>query len=386
MRKLAAIVLVFFIITNCAGPEYETFEYRAGSLDLEQTLAHVDLGIDITGTLCLEAGGEIIPAQSERISLYMVRVWWLANQSAGETVEYTIRPDMECSEADYTWQRTGDQSIVLEFEGSPIIQYEHPVYDRDNIDETMKAFHHVFSPITGQFITKGPGGLFSHHRGIFFGYNQVAIGDRVLDFWHNRNGERQQHAEIITEFSGPVFGGHKAMINWTAPDDEIWFEEHRDLRAHLHTDGSYLIDFTSEMYAIAGLIRLGGDLQHAGVQFRAAQYVADNPESTRFIRPADWEHIPQDEELGEDDRIGLPWNAMQFEIEGNTYTVVYMSHPNNPSRNTEMSERKYGRFGEFFPAQQSEGAPLIFRYRFWVVPGESPSVDEIDRMYRIYAR
>lgn len=385
MRKLSVILLLFLFAANCNGPEYDTFEYTADA-ELDQALVSVNVPLaDATGGICLQANDELIPAQVERITDSRAYVWWFANQQAGETVEYTTRQDAECADTGYAWEQVGDHSNRLVHNGQPLLQYEHPVFDPDNVEETKKAFHHVFSPVSDEIITKGPGGLFSHHRGIFFGYNQVSIGDRVLDFWHANDGEYLAHTRYLDEFEGPVFGGHIAQINWTAPDDEVWLEERRDIRSWLHSDNSYIVDLSIEMYAIAGLIRLDGDLQHAGVQFRAAQYVADNRENTRFIRPADWADYPQDYELAEGERENMPWNAMQFEIEDNTYTVVYMSHPDNPGRTKEMSERLYGRFGEFFSYQQSEGAPVFINYRFWIIDGEAPSVDEIEAMYQKYA-
>ena len=385
MRQLSVIALLLLFAANCNGPEYDTFEFTADeNLDGELISVNVPLA-DVSGGLCLQINDELIPAQAVRITASRAYVWWHANQQAGETVEYAIRTDAECADTEYAWERVGDQSLRLVHNGRPLIQYEHPEYDPDNVDETKKAFHHVFSPVSDEIITKGSGGLYSHHRGIFFGYNEVSIGDRVLDFWHANDGERLEHADFRDVYEGPVFGGHIAQINWIAPDDEIWFEERRDIRSWVHTDDSYIIDINIGMYAIAGLIRLDGDLHHAGVQFRAAQYVADNPEDTRFIRPADWADYPADVELEEGERENMPWNAMQFTIEDDTYTVVYMSHPSNPGRTKEMSERKYGRFGEFFSYQQSEGAPVNIRYRFWVIAGESPSVDEIESMYQKYA-
>lgn len=387
VKTILALSMLLLLAAGCQGEEeYDTFEFTTGDEALENTITYTDMNIDLVGELCLEANDELIPAQSERISMYMVRVWWRATQAAGELVEYTIRPDADCVEQRYSWNSVGDQSVQLEYNGTPLIQYEHPVFDYDNIEETKKPFHHVFSPRTGEFITKGPGGLYSHHRGIFFGYNKVEIAGRELDIWHANDGERSEHTDFTAEFSGPVFGGHVVQIDWKDHDGEKMLEERRDVRAFQHTDGSFVVDFHSNLFATAAPVRLGGDLQHAGVQFRAAQYVADNSESTRFIRPGDWAHIPADEELEEEDRINLPWNAMQFELEDGTYTVVYMSHPSNPGRNTEMSERKYGRFGEFFPYQQSEGAPVVYRYRFWIIPGEAPAVGEIDEMYRVYSR
>lgn len=385
MRTFTAILILIFFSVNCDGVEELTFEYTAGDNDLDGVLTSVDINMEETSeTLCLEVNEELLPAQAERLSSTRARIWWKANQPAGETVEYTVHTDRECANTEYSWVRTGDHSIQLQYNGQPLIQYEHPVYNPDNIEETKKPFHHVFDPVTGELITKGPGGLYSHHRGIFYGYNQIEIAGRVLDTWHAEDGERTEHVEFEEEFAGPVKGGHVAKISWNDQEGELMLEELRDVRAFKHTDDSFFIDFHIRVFAIAAPARLGGDLQHAGVQFRAAQYVADHADETRFIRPEEWAHLPADEELGEEDRINLPWNAMQFNIEDNPYTVVYMSHPWNPGRRAEMSERTYGRFGEFFPHQMSEGAPFELRYRFWVIAGESPSVDDIQRQYEIY--
>ncbi len=384
MRNLSVFVLLLLFAAGCtAGDQEQTFEFTA-SHNLDNALVNVNLPLDdLSGDFCIEADGELFPAQPERLTATRALLWWRATQAEGTTVEFTIRRNMDCSEQTYAWERTGDQSLQLRVNGRPLVQYEHPVYDSDNIEETKKPYHHVFSPVSDEFITKGPGGLYSHHRGIFFGYNQIEILNKTLDIWHAQNGERGEHEEILVEFSGPVLGGHIAKINWKDEEGDIMLEERRDIRSMTHTDNSYYIDFHSRVFAIAAPARLGGDLQHAGVQFRAAQYVADNSDATRFIRPAELAHVPADEELGEDDRINLPWNAMQFTIEGNTYTVVYMTHPSNPGRG-EMSERTYGRFGEFIPHHMSEGAPVDFRYRFWVIAGEAPSIDEINEQYQRY--
>src|SRR5690625_7325293 len=113
------------------------------------------------------------------------------------------------------------------------------------------------------------------------------------------------------------------------------------------------MEMNSKLTALYEFVDLKINLQHAGNQFRAAQYVADNSETTRFIRPADWSDYPEDEELDETRWENLPWNGMHFMIENNPYTVVYMSHPSNPD-NSQMSERKYVRFGECMLYQLAE--------------------------------
>lgn len=386
MRSISSVLLFVFFIAGCGNSTNHTFQYTAGNHDLEGVLVYTDLELEYaSGELCLETGGELIPGQVEQLSSDGVRVWWQATLSAGETMEYRLHTEQNCSDTEFSWQRTGDQSIHLQQNGQPLIQYEHPVFDTENIEDTKKPFHHVFDPTSGEMITKGLGGLFPHHRGIFFGYNQVRINEKQLDIWHARDGERSEHNEFLTEITGPIFGGHIAQIHWKDYDGNIMLNEVRDVRAFRHADDSFFIDFHTKLTSIAGPAELAGDLQHAGVQFRASQYVADHSGGTRFIRPDDWSHNPSDEELGEQEWENLPWNAMQYSIDENSYTVVYMSHPLNPEP-SEMSERKYGRFGEFIPHSLDEDETLELRYRFWINSGDNLSVEEIERQYQIYSQ
>ncbi len=388
------LIILFFssimLFAGCSADDYEkVFEVRAETHAIYNTPVYAWLEgveLDENATLCLYSDGEIIPAQIETVDGSRQRIWWVVNLEAGESASYGLRVSDECQTAEYTWERISEHSTRLFLDDLPVIQYEHPVFDPDDIEHTKKPFHHIFEPTGNQLITKGPGGLYSHHRGIFLGYNHVYVGDSEerVDIWHANNGERSEHAEIIDEYSGPVMGGHKLRIYWKDHDGVPFIEEIRDIRVFSQPYGETLIDFHSVLHAIDQPVRLEGDRQHAGVQFRASQYVADNSGFTRFIRPEGLEHIDPVTEIEGADMYNLPWNAMHFIIEESPFTVAYLSHPSNPG-NAEMSERLYGRFGEFFPYHLTENNPLEVYYRFWVTEGQVPEVDNIDLKYRNFA-
>lgn len=387
MKLLSTAFILFLFLSACGGPEPVSFEYTTGDNALFQAPVSATVTMDeIPETVCLETASResLIPAQVEEQTGSNVKIWWTGSQPSNSTATYTVRTDAECPAPEYTWERTDDDSIQLLYDGNPLIGYEHPVYDPQDVEMTKKPFHHVYSPTGDETITKGPGGLYSHHRGIFYGYNRVILGDREFDMWHAENGEHTQHDRFLKEMSGPVFGGHVVEIDWIDENGEVLLEEERELRVRRLSSESFVIDFDSRLYAIAGLFSLSGDLQHAGVQFRADQYVADNEDVTSFIRPPALADLDPTEELDEENRMDLPWNAMNYSIEDNEYTVVYMSHPSNPD-DGEMSERLYGRFGEFIPYQLSEGAPFLLKYRFWIVEGEAPTAEEIEDMYQAFA-
>jgi peptidoglycan-associated lipoprotein len=43
-------------------------------------------------------------------------------------------------------------------------------------ERTYKPFYHLYDKNGEDFVTKGPGGKFTHHRGIYFGFDQYSIG------------------------------------------------------------------------------------------------------------------------------------------------------------------------------------------------------------------
>lgn len=391
MKKYTLPIIFIFLLTACNNDTI-TLSISASDYDLDNVPVYTDIdasAIQTNSDVCLEINGQIIPAQLEKQYDGNDQIWWIANLRAGETASYTLLTDGNCTSqtTQFSWEDVNNNSKRLNSNGQPVLQYEYPVYDPNNIEATKKPFHHVYGPAGDQLITKGPGGLYTHHRGIFFGYNHVYLEnqpDTRIDIWHARYGERSEHEEIVSEFDGPVMGGHSVKILWKDLSGNPFIEEIRHIKAFKVSESETIIDFQSTLSALDQSVRLEGDLQHAGVQFRAAQYVAENAEQTQFIRPDKWDHVSPDDEIGEEERIDLPWNAMNFKIDGQTYTVAYMSYPSNPD-GAEMSERKYGRFGEFFPYEISPNNPLIVRYRYWITQESTPSRDKINRMYMPYA-
>lgn len=379
-------VLIFSACVEVNDDQVLQVTLPSGDLNLINTPVYIDIedrSFEEISVLCVYTENEVIPAQVEKLSETKHRIWWTASKPASDSVTYSFRIGGDCYDQVLTWESAGDQSSLLRMGDQPVLQYEHPVYDSNDVEQTKKPFHHLFDPAGDKLITKGPGGLYSHHRGIFFGYNHIYINDTRVDIWHARNGERSEHEEVLNEITGPVMGGHIVKIYWKDHDGEAFLEEKRDIRAFRQFDDVTIVDFSSTLSAVGDPVRLDGDRQHAGVQFRVAQYVADNADQTSFIRPQNLAHVNPREEIEGDDMMDLPWNAMHFQIEDRSYTVAYLSHPDNPA-GAEMSERLYGRFGEFFRYEVTPDNPLQVHYRFIVMSG-SLTREEIEKQYRLYS-
>ncbi len=325
------------------------------------------------------------PAQVEHTDAGETYLWFFADVPAGESRDYEVVFDAPQADHSFRWEQQENNTAELLANDTAVLRYVHPDFDPEDVENTMKPFHHVYAPDGSRLITKGPGGLYSHHRGIYFGYNRIRVNGESLDVWHSRNGEHTEHLEVKKARTGPVFGDHVVIISWNKPDGEPFAEETRHVRAFRQPDGDTVIDVHSTLRSVAGAVELGGDLHHGGLQFRAAQYVADNAEHSRFLRPEPWDEHPADEELEDTENyVDLPWNAFQFRVEGNDYTAGYFSHPDNPD-GAQMSERLYGRFGEFIPYEIDDDRSLTLSYRFWFADTHDVARGRLEAIYSTYA-
>jgi len=283
----------------------------------------------------------------------------------------------------FSWHDTPGRHSELSFGEKPVLRYMYEKLDTsspERRDETIKPYHHVYDPAGDTIITKGHGGQFTHHRGLFFGFNKVTYnGNKPADVWHCRNGESQQHVAVVNEEAGPVLGRHRLNIEWRGRQDDVFAVEHRELTAYATPRGT-LIDFASRVETVGGEVKLDGDPQHAGFHFRASNDVSENTKAeTYYLRP-DGKGEPGETRNwpGDKEHVDLPWNAMSFVVDGLRYTALYMDSPSNP-KEARFSERDYGRFGSYFEYTITKEKPLEVSYRMWVQRGELKIKEAQDR-------
>lgn len=288
----------------------------------------------------------------------------------------------------FTWHTEKDEYTELRDGGRPVLRYMHKPFDdstKENRELTYKVYHHVFDPAGKRLVTKGPGGLYPHHRGIYFGFNRITYGNgKKADTWHCTGGAHQSHEKVLASEAGRLLGRHRLQIDWHGENKEVFAREERELTVY-HVPGGTMIDFASRLKTTGGPAKLDGDPQHAGVQFRADNEVAaKTSKETIYIRPdgvgqpgVEW-NWPQQK-----NQVNLPWKAMSFVLGGQRYTVANLDRPENP-KEARFSERTYGRFGSYFVYDLTPDKPLEVRYRFWLQEGQMKP-DEVARMAAAFA-
>jgi sialate O-acetylesterase len=301
----------------------------------------------------------------------------LPELKAGATLNLRAVPVPDTAEPKsanaFSWHDTPGEFLELRFGDRPVLRYMYQALDdstKEKRDQTFKVFHHLYDPAGKHLVTNGPGGLYPHHRGLFYGFRKVTYDGQEVDIWHCTGDTYQGHEKFLEATAGPVLGRQRVRIGWYGKGKEKFATEERELTVYA-VPGGRLVEFASRVRPVKGPVKLDGDPQHAGFHFRADNEVAaKSKDETIFIRP-DGEDKPGASRNWPDQKthVNLPWDAMSFVLGGQRYTAAYLDKPSNP-KEARYSERPYGRFGSYFVAEATEKDPVTVDYRIWLQEGK----------------
>lgn len=287
----------------------------------------------------------------------------------------------------FAWHDTKGESMELRFQDRPVLRYMYKAIDESSKaarEQTYKVFHHLFDLTGTKIVTKGPGGQFTHHRGIFYGFNKVTYGEgKKCDVWHCTGDAHQSHERFVASEAGPVMGRHTVEIAWHGAGKEVFARELRELTVYNIPDPikpqAVVVEFASKLVTTGGTVKLDGDPQHAGFHFRADNEVNGRKAETYYVRPdgagkpgetRNWPNLKT--------HVNLPWDCMSFMLGQQRYTVTYLDRPTNP-KEARFSEREYGRFGSYFEYELTAEKPLKLQYRLWLDAGETNPTQAAER-------
>ncbi len=272
--------------------------------------------------------------------------------------------------------KAGEHLDVLR-EGKIVARYmyAHDVSTPARQAETYKPYLHVFDAAGTGPITKGAGGSFTHHRGIFLGWNKVGVGGKVYDRWHMKGGD-QVHEKFLTQTADKERVVFASLIQWqgATADTTILEDERTFTFLPAPAPGYALIDVVSKIKAVAGETTLDGDPEHSGMHFRPAEEV--DKTKTAYLYPVESANAHKD--------LDYPWFGESYTLGGQRYSVVYLNHPGNPKGARHSAYRDYGRFGAFWTATIPAGGTLEIRARFLISEGELPSAEAIQKLWNEY--
>ena len=409
-RMLVSLYLVFLLGTSAFSKERAIdFTVTAREDSLHNAIAivrlHAKLVGDAASVSVVGDDGKEVPAQLAKPHLLARESGskgevdaddrelhvLIADLKPGQSAKFKLTVSGDSKPTDgFAWKMIdGHEELLLN--GRPLVRYMNAPYDskltqakKEIANPTTKPYHHLFAPDGKTLVTNGPEGIYPHHRGILYGFNNITYDGKKADVWHCRNGEHTIHEKVLASEQGKLFGRHTLQIGWIGQDGKPFASEKRELTFY-NLPGGTLIDFESVLTTPLDKVRLDGDPQHAGFHFRANSAMEKNIKETFFIRP-DGKGKPGEEKnwdpKSKKGPVNLPWDAMSFVLDGNRYTVVYLDHPDNP-KEARQSERCYGRIGTYFGYDLAKDHPLKVRYRLWFQAGE-PTVDQCNLLDKAF--
>ncbi len=251
----------------------------------------------------------------------------------------------------------------VQFNGQTVLRHMNE-WDPARRAETFKPYTHVFDFAGKEPITKGPGGDFTHHRGLFIGWNKTILDGVSYDFWHC-NKVIRKHVKYLPdqEKADANSATMVSVAEWPAPDEKIVVRETQTITATKPSEGKLQLDVTFKLEAPSGPVKLEGDVQHAGFHFRAAQEVHKRQKETVYIMPEG--AVPAVGANGK--KIGdtfekCNWVVCQFNIGDKRYAVAHFNAPEN-AQPVQYSTRAYGRVGAYSKTAIPADPPRTQRYR-----------------------
>lgn len=289
--------------------------------------------------------------------------------------------------AGFKWVDHPEKFIDLEMDGKKVIRYmyEFDTSTPEKKHETYKVFYHVFDENGRDLLTKGPDGeteyeqgLYTHHRGIYIGWNKIKCRNATYDLWHMKNNAVQKHVKVLNQTVSPDSASMTTLIHWLDSKGRLIIEEKRQVVVYRSDDEILKLDFNTGLTAAEDLT-LDGDPEHAGFQYRPHNDVASGPASVkaRYLFPSDDVKLVK----GKLPKKDLPWVALSYGLNGKRYSVIHMVHPSNPGGYVYSAYRDYGRFGAFFTHKLKKSQSLTLKYRITVKQGNLPARAEASQKY-----
>jgi hypothetical protein len=234
----------------------------------------------------------------------------------------------------------------------------------------IKPHLHIFGD-EGDWLTEwSPRQSFPHHRGIYIGWNHISSDLGSFDLWHFNNGGKMSVVKLDELRGDRDTARLVATIEWRGGKkdtngQDLLLTEKRMLVISRPEGKRTQVDASFALHAARDL-NLGGDLQHAGIHFRASTKLQGREKETAYL----WEpDLP-----GPGGKVSskeAKWARLVFPIGSRWYAATEFNAPGNPVE--EISWRNYGRFGFFFKRALKKDETLALNFRFITERTEAPA-------------
>jgi hypothetical protein len=271
-----------------------------------------------------------------------------------------------------------DKSLGLWDGKQPVLVYNHGVLLKDGVpaNRARSTYVHPLYGLDGEVLTDDFPKDHYHHRGLFWAWPHVKIGERQYDLWDLRGIEQKFERWLKKEAGATATLG--VENGWYVGDKKV-VQERVWLRVHPATADSRAIDVECAWTPLGQAITLTGaeGKSYGGFTLRFA------PGTNTAIT------IPSGLTTEDLAMTNLPWADFtrlwtKEKITSGAAIFVPPSHPDFPPQ---WLTRHYGALCLGWPGVKSAtfpaGEPIRCRYRVWIHRG-APNASTIERAYKAY--
>lgn len=279
-----------------------------------------------------------------------------------------------------------DGGYLISESGEPVLFYRLDPTSFEGRYERSNYIHPLYG-LDGEVLTEDFPEDHRHHRGVFWTWHQVLIGDvRAGDPWLARGFSwKLENADVL-----PSGNGLRTTHAWYSPDfqngEEPIVEERAEIVVHPAEGDRRNIDFDIQIRPLQDGVRLGGsedDKGYGGFSLRVKML-----EGLRFVA----ESGPLQPARGPLDAGDWVDFSAPFGATGALSGVAIMVHPASAGypqhwilRSPETPSMQNPVWPGPDPVELSRQAPTRLRYRLVVHRGDASGVD-LDELARAYVK
>lgn len=267
-----------------------------------------------------------------------------------------------------------DEGILFTENNENVLFYQIKPKSKDGEYERCNYIHPLWG-VEGTVLTEDFPADHLHHRGVFWTWHQVYIGDQQIgDPWETKEFEQDvTDVQFMSNKNGQ--GVLKTEVEWKSDKWQKqgikvpYLKENTTITIHPKTDNYRRVDFEIKLLAMAKNLRIGGSDDVKGYSGFSMRMIL--PEDVVFTGPAG-EIEPQNTAVKSAGYVNVSGSLLDENKKGG---VVMIDHPENPDypqswilrKKRSMQNAAYpGR--ELIPVSDTE--PLVLKYSLLVYLGE----------------
>ncbi|MCU0781700.1 MAG: PmoA family protein [Akkermansiaceae bacterium] len=281
----------------------------------------------------------------------------------------------------FRFAEVSDKSLGLWEGGQPVLVYNHGVISKAGVpaDRARSSYVHPLYGLDGEVLTDDFPKDHYHHRGLFWSWPHVKIGDKEYDLWMLK-GIRHQFERWLDK-DATAKGATLAVENGWYVGAEKVVQEKVWLRVQPAKADERAIDVECEWTPLKEPLTLTGaeGKSYGGLTLRFAPGT-----NTAITIPAGLtrEDLPM---------TNLPWADLTrlWNAEKKTSGAALFVHPSHPDFPPQWLTRHYGvlclGWPGVKPATFPPGKAIRCRYRVWI-HRDQVSAERVARAYEEYRR